>query len=349
MFAVDPVSRKFDEQIALTINQKTKPLGALGKLEPLAAQIARVQLSKDSECKKLEITQPGMLVFAGDHGIAKFGVSIAPIDVTRQMVQNFVAGGAAINVFSKQMGFNLEVIDCGIAKPLDNYRGVTQHRLGEGTNAIHQAPAMSIDQVRHGFGYAEEVVERHHLSGSNLIALGEMGIGNTSAATAMMAALLELDVSRCVGRGTGIDDKTFERKSALINEALKLHRSKLVSPIHILAHLGGFEIVQMTGAIMAAADRKMMVIIDGFIATAAAIAAVKLHPDARDYLIFAHKSNEQGHRIMLEHLKAEPLLDLDMRLGEGTGAALALPLVQAAINFYNDMASFAAAGVEDVV
>ncbi|MBR9728488.1 nicotinate-nucleotide--dimethylbenzimidazole phosphoribosyltransferase [Shewanella intestini] len=348
MFAVDTVSHAFDEKIAKKINQKTKPVGALGQLETLAEQIARVQLTLNPKAKQLNINEPGMLVFAADHGIAKYGVSIAPSEVTRQMVLNFANGGAAINIFSRQMGFNLEVIDCGILTPITNVRGITQNRLGAGTAAIHQAPAMSLEQVKQGFSFAEEVVERHHLSGSNLIALGEMGIGNTSAAAAMMAAFLDLDANKCVGRGTGVDDKTFERKTALINEALKLHRSKLVSPVHILAHLGGFEIVQMTGAIMAAAERKMMVMIDGFIATAAALAAVKLHPAARDYLIFSHESNEQGHKLMLAHLNAKPLLALDLRLGEGTGSALALPLVHAAVNFYNDMASFESAGVSNV-
>ena len=348
MFAVDHVSHKFDDLIQHKIDQKTKPKGALGQLESLAKQVAQVQLSRDPKAKKLHITQPGLLVFAGDHGIAQYGVSIAPSEVTSQMVANFVRGGAAVNVFCRQMGFNLEVIDAGIMAPL-GLKGVTEHRLGNGTTAIHLAPAMTLEQVKQGFEAAHEVVERHVLSGCNLIALGEMGIGNTSAAAAIMAALLELDVNTCVGRGTGIDDKTFALKKALINEALKLHRPKLASPVHVLAYLGGFEIVQMTGAILAAAEQKILVLIDGFISTAAALVAVRLHPAARDYLVFAHESEEQGHKLMLTHLSAQPILSLGLRLGEGTGAALALPIVQAAVNFYNDMASFEDAGVKNVV
>ncbi|WP_394129061.1 nicotinate-nucleotide--dimethylbenzimidazole phosphoribosyltransferase [Shewanella maritima] len=348
MFAVDPVSHQFDDDIDHKINQKTKPVGALGQIETLAKQIARVQLATEPRQRKLSINQPAMLVFAADHGIAAYGVSIAPSEVTTQMVQNFVSGGAAINVFCKQMGFALEVIDCGIKQALVGEKGVTNNRLGNGTQAIHLAPAMTFEQLRDGFAFAEDVVERHHLSGCNLIALGEMGIGNTSSAAAIMASLLELDVHKCVGRGTGIDDKTFERKAALINEALKLHKQHLISPVHVLAYLGGFEIVQMTGAILAAAERKMMVLVDGFIATAAAIVAVKLHSNVREYLIFAHQSEEHGHKLMLQHLQAKPLLSMGLRLGEGTGAALALPLVQAAVNFYNDMASFDQAGVQNV-
>ncbi|QIR15419.1 nicotinate-nucleotide--dimethylbenzimidazole phosphoribosyltransferase [Shewanella aestuarii] len=348
MFAVDPVTHRFDEQIQSKIDQKTKPKGALGQLEGLAKKVAQVQLSRDPNISQLHIKQPGLLVFAADHGIAQYGVSIAPSEVTRQMVANFVQGGAAVNVFCRQMGFNLEVIDCGMLAPL-GAKGVTEHRLGNGTEAIHLAPAMTLEHVRKGFEAAAEVVERHALSGCNLIAIGEMGIGNSSSAAAIMASLLDLDVQKCVGRGTGVDDKTFELKKALINEALKMHRSKLVSPVHVLAHLGGFEIVQMTGAILAAAERKMLVVIDGFIASAAALVAVKLHPAVSDYLIFAHQSDEQGHKLMLTHLNATPLLSLGLRLGEGTGAALALPLIQGAVNFYNEMASFDSAGVKNVV
>ncbi|MFS1437534.1 nicotinate-nucleotide--dimethylbenzimidazole phosphoribosyltransferase [Shewanella sp. 10N.286.48.A6] len=355
MFAVDPVSHKFDDQIQHKINQKTKPLGALGLLETLAMQIAQVQLTPQANMKpkynirhKLSINKPAMLVFAGDHGISAHGVSIAPSEVTQQMVANFANGGAAINVFCRQMGLNLEVIDCGMLQPVDDPR-ITQHRLGNGTQAIHQKAAMSLLAVKDGFSYASEVVQRHYDSGCNLIALGEMGIGNTSSAAAIMAALLGLDIKECVGRGTGIDDSAFALKTELLGVALNLHRSKFTDPVNVLACVGGFEIVQMTGAILAAAEKKMLVVIDGFIATAAALAAVKLHPDVKDYLIFAHQSDEQGHIKMLAAMDAKPLLQLGFRLGEGTGAALSLPIIEAAVNFYNDMASFENAGVKSVV
>ncbi|MCU7995806.1 nicotinate-nucleotide--dimethylbenzimidazole phosphoribosyltransferase [Shewanella glacialipiscicola] len=347
-FKISPVSNAQDQMIQQKIDLKTKPLGALGLLESLALQIARVQgatLPQDT----LKIAHPTLLVFAGDHGIAAQGVSIAPSEVTRQMVQNFAHGGAAINVFCRQVGFKLEVIDCGILTPVEGVEGIINQRLGAGTEAIHLAPAMALNTVDKGFVMARDLIERHHQAGCNLIAFGEMGIGNTSAAAAIMAAMMQLNVADCVGRGTGINAETLARKLALIEQALQLHQHALTGPKAVLACLGGFEIVQMTGAILAAAERKMLVVIDGFIATAAALVAVNIAPNVRDYLIFAHQSDEQGHLRMLDFLQAKPLLALGLRLGEGTGAALALPLIQAAVNFYNQMASFSDAGIEAVV
>ena len=343
-FQIEPVSKAQDQLIQQKIDLKTKPPGALGLLEPLALQIARIQGPQ-----QLQIVNPTMLVFAGDHGIAAEGVSIAPSEVTRQMVQNFAHGGAAINVFCRQLGFNLEVIDCGILTPVKDVEGIIDQRLGAGTAAIHLEPAMSMVSVDNGFAMAQALIERHHQAGCNLVAFGEMGIGNTSSAAAIMAAIMQLDVADCVGRGTGISSETLERKQMLIELALLLHQSAMTGPKQVLACLGGFEIVQMTGAMLAAAERKMLVVVDGFIATAAALVAVTINAHVRDYLIFAHRSEEQGHQRMLEHLKAKPLLSLGLRLGEGTGAALALPLIQAAVNFYNQMASFSDAGIEAVV
>ncbi|MCS6120341.1 nicotinate-nucleotide--dimethylbenzimidazole phosphoribosyltransferase [Shewanella baltica] len=353
-FQISPVSKTQDPLIQQKIDLKTKPPGALGQLESLALQIARVQATDLQQTDQpqntvLKIVQPTMLVFAGDHGIAAEGVSIAPSEVTRQMVQNFAHGGAAINVFCRQVGFRLEVIDCGILTPVEGVEGIIDQRLGAGTGAIHLEPAMALETVDKGFAMARDLIERHHQAGCNLVAFGEMGIGNTSAAAAIMAAIMQLDVIDCVGRGTGINSETLERKLMLIELALLLHQSALSGPKSVLACLGGFEIVQMTGAMLAAAERKMLVVVDGFIATAAALVAVQIAPNVRDYLIFAHQSDEQGHQRMLEFLQAKPLLSLGLRLGEGTGAALALPLIQASVNFYNQMASFSDAGIEAVV
>ncbi|MCS6160003.1 nicotinate-nucleotide--dimethylbenzimidazole phosphoribosyltransferase [Shewanella baltica] len=353
-FQISPVSKAQDPLIQQKIDLKTKPPGALGQLESLALQIARVQATDSQQTDPpqntvLKIVHPTMLVFAGDHGIAAEGVSIALSEVTRQMVQNFAHGGAAINVFCRQVGFTLEVIDCGILTPVEGVEGIIDQRLGAGTGAIHLEPAMALETVDKGFAMARDLIERHHQAGCNLVAFGEMGIGNTSAAAAIMAAIMQLDVIDCVGRGTGINSETLERKLMLIELALLLHQSALTGPKSVLACLGGFEIVQMTGAMLAAAERKMLVVVDGFIATAAALVAVQIAPNVRDYLIFAHQSDEQGHQRMLEFLQAKPLLSLGLRLGEGTGAALALPLIQASVNFYNQMASFSDAGIEAVV
>ncbi|MFV7771307.1 nicotinate-nucleotide--dimethylbenzimidazole phosphoribosyltransferase [Shewanella marisflavi] len=341
MFEIVGVSGEFDAKIQQRIDSKTKPLGALGQLESLAMTIARV-LGPDNP----QIVHPTLLVFAGDHGIAASGVSIAPSEVTTQMVMNFLSGGAAINLFCAQAGVTMEVIDCGIANEIADQPRLINQRLGAGTGAIHRESAMTLGAVKQGFAMAKERVALHHGRGCNLIAFGEMGIGNTSSAAAIMAALLKREAGECVGRGTGIDAATLARKQLLVEQALHLHREQLGDPYGVLACLGGFEIVQMTGAILAAAELKMLVLIDGFIATAAALAAVTIAPQARDYMIFAHESDERGHKLMLEHLNARPLLSLGLRLGEGTGAALAVPLVQAAAKFYNEMASLEEMGIE---
>ncbi|MFB2865212.1 nicotinate-nucleotide--dimethylbenzimidazole phosphoribosyltransferase [Aeromonas sp. MdU4] len=346
MYPVAPLNRALSSAIQARIDNKTKPLGALGDLETLALRLGQIQLQQVSD--PLAICHPTMLVFAGDHGIANAGVSIAPSEVTTQMVLNFVAGGAAINVFCRQLGWQLKVVDCGILAPLDHPQVISQ-RLGAGTRPFHQVPAMGRAQVEQGFALARELVRAQLADGCNLLAFGEMGIGNTSAAAAIMAALTGLPVAECVGRGTGVDDAIFARKVALISEALALHQPDRHDPVGVLAAVGGFEIVQLTGAILAAAEAGVPVLVDGFIVTVAALCAVRLAPGVRDYLIFAHQSQEQGHRLLLEALDARPLLQLGMRLGEGSGAALALPLLEAAVNFYNQMASFAEAGVDNVV
>ncbi|MBV7314747.1 nicotinate-nucleotide--dimethylbenzimidazole phosphoribosyltransferase [Shewanella sp. NIFS-20-20] len=351
MFNIKAIDSHDVSNIQNKINNKTKPLGSLGQLESLALQMAKVQAGQE----RLTITAPTMLVFAGDHGIAKEGVSIAPQAVTRQMLLNFLAGGAAVNVFSRQSGLALGIIDAGIVKPLTFAEQSSRHayyfsqRLGGGTRGFHMRSAMTTEQVDQGLIYARELVEQYHAKGCNLLALGEMGIGNTSSAAAILAALTDLDAKDCVGRGTGIDDETYAIKVALVQQALNFHRKKLVDAKSILTHVGGFEIVQLTGAILAAAERRMLVVIDGFIVTAAALLAVEMHPECRDYLIFAHNSAESGHQLMLNLLGAEPLLHLGMRLGEGSGAALCLPIIQAAVNFYNEMASFDDAKITSVI
>ncbi|WP_299491304.1 nicotinate-nucleotide--dimethylbenzimidazole phosphoribosyltransferase [uncultured Shewanella sp.] len=341
MFDIPPVSHASDKDIQRKIDTKTKPPSALGLLELLAMQIARV-LGKDNPI----IVKPQMLVFAADHGVSQEGISIASNEVTQQMVMNFISGGAAINVFCHQVGFALEVIDCGILSPLASWPSLVQQRLGEGTQPFHRTKAMSIETVFKGFELASQRVEFHYQQGCNLIAFGEMGIGNTASSSAIMASVLKMTAKECVGRGTGIDDEKFARKIQIVEQGLALHKKDLTDIYHVLACVGGFEIVQMTGAILAAAQRKMLVVVDGFIATVAALSAIQINENARDYMIFAHQSHEQGHKRLLDHLGAKPLLNLDMRLGEGSGAALALPLIQAASNFYNQMASLTDLGIK---
>lgn len=334
-----PLDRSPEPAIQQHIDQKTKPLGALGRLEELACQLALIQRQE-----RITIEQPTMLVFAADHGIARHGISIAPSDVTRQMVLNFLGGGAAINCFCREHQIELKVVDAGILTPIDDPRLIHQ-RLGAGTADLSVEPAMSQEQAHLGLQLGSELAKAQIAAGCNLLAFGEMGIGNTTPASALLAALTGIPVAACVGRGTGIDDAQLGRKISLVTQALA-RVGDGSDPIRLLAELGGFEIAQITGAMLAAAEQQITMLIDGFIVTSAALLAVKIAPAARDYMIFSHGSSEgSGHGIMLETLKARPLLDLGLRLGEGTGAALALPLLRSACAFYNEMASFASAGV----
>ena len=346
--AITRLDRRFQDQIQTIIDHKTKPQGALGRLESCALQLALIQ-NQGNTCfnQTVHISAPTMLVFAGDHGIVKHDISIAPSAVTRQMVLNFISGGAAINCFCRTNGINLKVIDAGIIEPItDNQAGEAifiSQRLGASTKDFSKQAAMTEMQVEEGLLLGKQVVEQTIKQGCNLLLLGEMGIGNTSSASAILAALTGHSVSHCVGLGTGIDALQLTKKQQLIEQALA--RQFVNAPMTVMAEVGGFEIVQMVGAILAAAEVGIAILIDGFIVTSAALLACRMYPQTRDYLVFAHQSNEQAHLLMLAELEAKPLLDLGLRLGEGTGAALALPLLQASVDFYNDMASFNDAGV----
>jgi len=348
---ITPVDQAVRSRIQDRINQKTKPLGALGQLENLAMQIALIQhsdaVSSNIQIPNdyLQINRPRMLVFAADHGIAAEGVSIAPSAVTQQMVLNFLAGGAAINCFCRSAGLPLVIIDAGIAEEIQPQpNDLINQRVAAGTHNFAQQAAMSKSELETALNLGSTLAQHHINKGSNLLAFGEMGIGNSSSAAALLAALSQAPLTQCVGRGTGINDAQLTKKIILIQQALA--RISSTEPLDLLAEVGGFEIAQICGAMLATAAAKKIILVDGFIVTAAAMLAVALHPAARDYMIFAHQSLESGHQLMLQRLGAQPLLNLDLRLGEGTGAALALPLLNAAICFYNDMATFASAGVK---
>ncbi len=356
---IAPLDRQFQHQIQDKINNKTKPVGALGQLEALAMQLATIQ--SQNRCNPVEhikLAKPIMLVFAGDHGINQHDLSIAPSSVTGQMVMNFLQGGAAINCFCRTADIELNVIDCGILQVIETGDGgsespmLVNQRLGCGTNDFSQQSAMDLSQVTQGFLFAQQLVERLVDQKRSVILLGEMGIANTSSAAALFCALTNNDLEQCVGKGTGIDEQQFERKIQLIKMALARvanqtseHTDSTLRVKQILSELGGFEIVQMVGTILAAAKAKLTIVIDGFIVSVAALAAITIDKNVQDYLIFSHVSPEQGHQLLLNGLKATPLLSLELRLGEGTGAALAFSLIQSAACFYNDMASFESAGV----
>ena len=343
MFIIEAISTNELEQIKHCINSKTKPLGTLGKLEPLAQQLVQI-LNKD----RPELVKPTQLIFAGDHGVAEFGVSIASSEVTGQMVANFCAGGAAISVFCRQANMDLQIIDCGTKFEQPDHPLLLKQRIGDSTEPFNISPAMSNEDAQIGLRFGQKVAHQQIIQGCNVIGIGEMGIANTTSAAAIMMALTGLDIEYCVGRGTGVDDQTLARKKEIISTAMLLHNEVLTTPLQVLATLGGFEIAQMTGAMLEIAQAKKVIIVDGFISSVAALLAVKMYTNARDYMIFSHCSKELGHHLLLKELHADPLLNLDLRLGEGTGCPLALPLLQSALAFYNQMASFEQAKVTEV-
>ena len=339
-FHISPVDDSLDQSLQQTIDNKTKPLGALGRLEKLALKLGRIQGSF-----KPELRRPVVLVFAGDHGIAEAGVSPFPQAVTQQMVRNFLAGGAGINVFARQNGMQVRVIDAGVNHVFEPLPDLIDAKVGMCTQNFLEQPAMTPAECERALTLGAQLAAKEIEAGSNVLAFGEMGIGNTSAAAALMCVLCDLQPAQCVGRGTGLDDAGLQRKTSIIEQALRQHALDGNDPLAALATFGGFEIAMMTGAMLAAAERRAVLLIDGFIASAALLVASRIAPTVLEYCVFAHCSDESGHRLLLQQLGAEPLLDLGLRLGEGTGAALAYPLLQAAANFLNEMASFEAAGV----
>ncbi|WP_227815631.1 nicotinate-nucleotide--dimethylbenzimidazole phosphoribosyltransferase [Nitrogeniibacter aestuarii] len=339
-----PITPLDDTQVASLqhkIDTKTKPLGSLGRIETLAAQLGRIQQTDSPS-----LSRPHVVVFAGDHGAAKAGISAYPQDVTWQMVENFLAGGAAINVFARQAGVALRVVDAGVAHEFGKREGLINAKIGAGTANYLEAPAMSGADRDKAIAYGRQLAHTLAKAGCNAIGFGEMGIGNTASASLITHCIADIELPLVIGRGTGLDDAALDLKNALLAQAVR-RGGRPSNPLDALAEYGGFEIAMMTGAIMGAAEKRMVILIDGFIVTAALLVAHALIPHITDYCVFAHRSGEPGHELQLMHLNAVPLLDLGLRLGEGTGAALAFPLLQAAVGFLVDMASFDSAGVSD--
>ncbi|WP_404827495.1 nicotinate-nucleotide--dimethylbenzimidazole phosphoribosyltransferase [Ferribacterium limneticum] len=343
-FKITAPDRAIENSLKNRVDRKTKPLGALGLLERTAIKIGLIQQRLDPE-----FGQPHLLVFAGDHGAAKAGVSAYPQDVTWQMVENFLAGGAAINVFARQNDLHLAIIDAGVAHDFGKRAGLIDAKIAAGTANYIEEPAMTVEQCAQAIARGAEISRNLAANGCNVVGFGEMGIGNTAAASLITHCLTGLPLAECIGRGTGLDDAGLTRKQALLEKALNRYRAAGGNndPLAVLAEFGGFEIAMMVGAMLGAAEAKMTLLIDGFIVGSAALTATRLAPALADYSVFCHRSAEAGHAAQLAALGAEPLLDLGLRLGEGTGAALAFPLVQAAVNFLNEMASFESAGVSD--
>jgi nicotinate-nucleotide--dimethylbenzimidazole phosphoribosyltransferase len=337
-FHISKLDSTLQTELQHKIDAKTKPLGALGLLESLALQIGLIQNTLTPS-----LQNPHILVFAADHGIAKEGVSAYPQEVTYQMVMNFLAGGAAINVFCKQHHITLKVVDAGVNFDFEPHPDLIPAKIGYGTQNFLQKPAMTLEQYHQAIQKGAEIVTQIQAKGCNIIGFGEMGIGNTSTATALMSLICNIPVERCVGRGTGIDDQKLQHKIDTLNAALHQHSQQNIE--EILVNYGGFEIVMMCGVMLKAAELKMMVMVDGFIASSAFLAAYTIEPLVKEYAVFCHQSNEKGHQLLLAFLQANPLLNLQMRLGEGTGCAMAYPIIQSSVIFLNEMASFQSASV----
>ncbi|HEY3850722.1 MAG TPA: nicotinate-nucleotide--dimethylbenzimidazole phosphoribosyltransferase [Steroidobacteraceae bacterium] len=336
-----------DEAIRAAANRRldtlTKPLGALGRLEALAAQICAIQRTLSPT-----IAKPVAVVFAADHGVADRGVSAYPRPVTEQMVRNFLNGGAAINVLARLQGLELWVVDAGVDGDCGPHPRLIEAKLGRGTRDFTVGPAMTPEQCREALLRGRETLGRVTPLGGNTIVLGEMGIGNTASSALLMHGLTALPLAECVGRGTGLDDEGLRRKIATLSGAWG-RRPAPEDPQELLAEFGGYEIAMLVGAILASAANRHLIVVDGFTVTVAAALAARIEPRVLDYCIFGHCSAERAHRALLAHLRAEPLLDLGMRLGEGSGAAVALSVARAAVALFTGMATFEGAGVSEKI
>jgi nicotinate-nucleotide--dimethylbenzimidazole phosphoribosyltransferase len=322
--------------------QLTKPAGALGVLETLSIQLAGI-----TGTARPRFQHKGVIVMAADHGVALEGVSAYPPEVTPQMVLNFLNGGAAINVLARQAGADVKVVDIGVAYDFQNCPGLLHHKIASGTMNMLKGPAMTRTQAEDAIQIGIDVVQSEIDQGLDLVATGEMGIGNTTPSSAITAVLTGLPVETVTGRGTGVDDTGLQRKIEVIKSAIRLNQPDAGDALDVLSKVGGLEIAGLVGVILGAASRRVPVVVDGFISGAAALVAAELAPAVKPYLIASHQSLEIGHQAIWSHLGLRPLLNLDLRLGEGSGAVLAFHLVEAATRILDEMATFSEAGVND--
>ncbi|MGA2159282.1 MAG: nicotinate-nucleotide--dimethylbenzimidazole phosphoribosyltransferase [Dehalococcoidia bacterium] len=324
-------------------DQLTKPRGSLGVLEDLAVQIAGI-----TGCPLPSIDDAVILTMAADHGVVSEGVSLYPQEVTRQMVFNFLNGGAAINVLARMVNARVVIVDMGVKGGFPPANGLQCKMIDFGTQNMCRGPAMTAGQARNSIQAGIDIVESEIDKGLDILATGEMGIGNTTAASAIISAVTRTPVSQVTGRGTGVGDEQLQHKIKIIEKALSINKPDPDNALDVLSKVGGFEIGGLAGAIIACAAHRIPVLVDGFISGSAALIAAGICPQARDYLIASHRSAENGHSVCLGYLKVSPLLDLSMRLGEGTGAAIGIFLAQAAVNLHTQMATFASANVSDI-
>jgi len=338
--AITPVDRSLEAEIRAHLDNLTKPVGSLGFLEDLAATYCLITGTTAPRLGKKRV-----VTFAGDHSVAAEGVSAYPSEVTPQMVYNMLAGGAAINVLAKHVGADLQVVDIGVADPLDGAAKILRRKVKPGTDNMSRGPAMTKEEAIQAILVGVELAHAAADDGVTLLGTGEMGIANTTPSSALYATLIPCPVLEVTGRGTGIDDTSLQHKIEVIERSLEVNAAMLKNPLSILAAVGGLEIAGICGLILGAAVRSLPVVVDGFISSAAALVAMRLKESVIDYLFFSHCSAEAGHRTFFERLGIRPILDLDLRLGEGTGAALAMHIIEGAVKIYNQMATFDSAGV----
>jgi nicotinate-nucleotide--dimethylbenzimidazole phosphoribosyltransferase len=340
---IEPLDELAMQSARLRQHTLTKPRGSLGRLEDLSIQLAGI-----TACSLPSVKRKTVIVMAADHGVTSEGVSAYPAEVTPQMVANFLGGGAAINVLAHQANARVVVVDMGVATEIDDPSGnLIRCRIGAGTANLAKGPAMTREQATESIQSGIEITEAEITRGADILATGDMGIGNTTAASAIACALMNQSPENMAGRGTGLDDEGLKRKISVISRALNVNKPNANDALDVLAKVGGFEIGGLAGVMLASVANRKPVVVDGFISTAAAMIAFKLAPSVRDYMIAAHASQERGHRLMLDWLGLNPLLDMNMRLGEGTGAALAFHLIEASTRILREMATFDEAGVSD--
>ncbi len=334
------IKAEWRERAGARLNSLTKPVGSLGRLEEIAAKLVAIREQERPDC-----TSKTIFILAADHGVTEEGVSAYPKAVTRQMVLNFLSGGAAINVLCRHCGIDVIVVDIGVDGECFDVPGLISMKVARGTRNMAREPAMSEEDLQSGLRVGMDLAKMAEEQGRTLIGTGDMGIGNTTAASAVTAALTASSVAAVTGRGTGVDDAALRHKIEVIERALAENQPHGSDPLEVLRKVGGLEIAGLTGLIVGAAARRIPVVIDGFISTAAAAVACGIEPKVKDFIFAGHRSSEPGHSVLLEFIGQKPLLDLEMRLGEGTGAALAMTIIEAAAKILNQMATFSSAGV----
>ena len=338
---IQPISEKWLGKARERLDNLTKPRGSLGLLEDMAARYVAIR-----EEKKPTITSKEVFVFVGDHDVVSEGVSAYPQEVTSLMVKNFLVGGAGINVLARCVEAGVSVIDIGMRDVLAEEPGLIKRNVRRGAKNIALGPAMSRQEAEVAINVGVEMAENACYNGSSMIATGDMGIGNTTSSAAIMSSLLPAEVVEVTGKGTGLDSVGLKHKIEVVKRSLEVNQGSIGDPISTLAAVGGLEIAGICGLCLGGAANRMAVVVDGFISSAGAVVAMRMNPLVKDYLYFSHQSHEKGHRIFFEKEKIRPILDLDLRLGEGTGAALAMQIIEDAIRVYNEMATFEDVGIE---